>query len=205
MIPAVPVPERMAHLDRDRRGYPIFFTAYRDDDGHPHFSIQEETRRQYVIANDLCSICGGKLLRGRWFIGGERSAFDPNGAYVDSPMHDECAHYALRVCPYLIAPNYDRFVETRTLKPDDPLHGNTMIDPAMIDARPPVFVAVLARGTRKVEGEVRCGPIGVPFVQYLKPHRPYIRVEFWRHGRELTADEASAICPLTRDTTASHR
>lgn len=187
------IPPRMAHLDRDRRGYPVSVMAYRDADGRPHFQINEETVRQRIIAEDQCSICGGKLLRGRWFVGGELSAFHPNGSYVDPPMHDECAHYALRVCPYLAAPQYGKYIETATLKPDDPLIGNTVIDPGMIDERPQVFVAVMATGHRKIDGEVRVGPLGVPFVQYLKPRRPYLRVEFWRHGAKITDDEARAL------------
>jgi hypothetical protein len=112
---SVPVPPQMAHLPRDPRGFPIFVMAYRDDDGRAHFTINEEPVRQRVIRRDLCSICGRGLLRGRWFVGGEKSAFHPRGAYIDPPMHSVCAHYALRVCPYLAAPTYATPIAGKTV------------------------------------------------------------------------------------------
>ena len=123
----VPIPARMAHLDRDRRGYPIFFMAYRDQQGRPHFTINDERKRQIVIARDLCSICGAPLLRGRWFLGGDLSAFDANGAYIDPPMHDECVHYALRVCPYLASPSWSHYVAGRTLDQRADIRGSVRL------------------------------------------------------------------------------
>jgi hypothetical protein len=198
MIPpvaSVQLPERMQKLDRDPRGYPIFYMAYRDKHGRPHFTINDEVKRQHVIKHDLCSICGEKLLRGRWFVGGEKSAFHERGCYLDPPMHAECVHYALRVCPYMSAPNWSRYIEDSTLAPDDNLA--TCLDPAMSDKRPDVFVAVLARGQRKMMGEMVDGPIKVPFVQYLKPLRPYIKVELWRRGERI--DLATALHALDDD------
>jgi hypothetical protein len=102
----IPIPERMKHLGIDRRGYPIPWSVYRDPDGRPHFTIFNNVLRARGIRDDLCGICGTKLFRGRWFVGGPVSAFDPRGTYIDPPMHHECSSYALTVCPYLAAPNY---------------------------------------------------------------------------------------------------
>lgn len=174
----VPIPDRMKALPFDRRGLPVPVTVYVDHDGKPHFTINDEAKRQHMIMDDRCSICGGKLLRGRWFVGGPMSAFDPEGAYIDPPMHHECAHYALRVCPYLAAPSYSKRVDDRTLgKERDDL---ILIDPTMIAERPEYFVAVLARGQDLVIYEKP-----VLMVRYIKPRRPYIRVEHWRHGRRI--------------------
>src|SRR5215467_3254160 len=111
----VPIPDRMRHLDRDHRGYPIFAMALRDRDGRAHFTVNDHTVIERLLATDCCSLCGTKLFRGRWFVGGPSAALHPRGAYVDPPMHDECVHYALRVCPYLSAPNYAKLIEGRTL------------------------------------------------------------------------------------------
>jgi hypothetical protein len=148
--------------------------AYRDPDGRAHFTINDEAKVQEFIEQDLCSICGAKLFRARWFIGGPRSAFHEHGAYIDPPMHDECAHYALRVCPYLAIPNYAKLVGDRTLSAADPVvvAKDTRVHPD----RPDMFVAVLARGqtvTHRIAAH------------YIRPHRPYMRAEYWRHGHQL--------------------
>jgi len=169
----VPIPERMLRLDRDARGYPIPVSVFRDSTGRPHFTINDETTRQRVIARDACPICGQKLLRGRWFVGGPASAFHARGAYIDPPIHDECAHYALQVCPYLAAPNYDKRIEDRTLP-----EGETrlLIDNTMMPERPGTFVAVMVTRQDKVSDDI------LNLVKYLRPRRPYRRIEFWRHG-----------------------
>jgi hypothetical protein len=184
---SIPVPPQMAHLPRDPRGFPIFVMAYRDDDGRAHFTINEEHIRQRVIRRDLCSICGRGLLRGRWFVGGEKSAFHPHGAYIDPPMHSACAHYALRVCPYLAAPTYATPIAGRTVSPDDPttfVNPTAIISPSTIDElRPALFVAVLARGQHAPPGRA-----------VIFPARPYITVEYWQHGAQLPRAEGEALC-----------
>jgi hypothetical protein len=180
---AVPIPEIMRHLPLDARGYPIFFGAYVDQDGIPHFTTNDEAKRAAMIAHDLCSICGKKLLRGRWFVGGPQSAFHERGCYIDMPTHDECVHYALQVCPYLAAPRFSKSIaETKAGQISNAV---VMVDPTMIDGRPPLFVAVMAVGQKMV------GDNG--FQSYVKPSRPYRKVEFWRHGSQLSADEGKAL------------
>lgn len=185
----VPVPERMKKLPRDARGYPIFAMAFRDDSGRPHFTVNDGAIRQRMIKQDRCSICDGVLLRGRWFIGGDRSAFDPLGAYIDPPVHSECAHYALRVCPYLAAPAYASLIHGRTVPDDASL---MVVDQTAIDSpttadeiRPHLFVAVLARGQRFMPTQAG----GV-----LLPAKPYIAVEYWQHGEQLAREVGEAMC-----------
>jgi hypothetical protein len=187
----VEVPVRMRHLPRDPRGFPIFAMAFRDSTGRAHFTINDETERMRMIHEDCCSVCGKKLLRGRWFIGGEKSAFHPRGVYLDPPMHAECARYALRVCPYLASPSYDKLIHGATMRDG----SATLIDPTSIvspstadEVRPVLFVAVLARGQRTRMTEGGC---------VIKPSRPYIRVEYWQHGYELAAQQGEAICRST--------
>jgi len=80
MKPAgVPIPERMRHLPRDGRGYPIPATVCRHSTGTAHFTINDEHKRQAIIGRDCCPICGGKLLRARKFVAGPPSAFHECG------------------------------------------------------------------------------------------------------------------------------
>lgn len=186
-IKSAPLPREMERLPKDRRGYPIPVLVLRDTDGRPHFTINDERTRHRLLHEDRCGICGGKLLRGRWFVGGPASALDPKGAYFDPPMHRGCAVYALQVCPWLAAPHYERTIEARTLNPDKMPTGMVgLIDRTQIPDRPVLFVAVMAIGTltNREDG---------PLIEYIRPKRPYRAVEFWRAGQRLPEDDADVI------------
>ena len=176
----VPIPRRMSKLPRDPRGYPIPVNVFRDRSGNPHFTINDELMRRRLLKYDRCPICGAKLLRFRWFVGGPLSAFHEHGMYIDLGMHDECAHYALQACPYLAAPHYGRRIDDKTLKPGE--GPPIMIDHTMLPDRPALFVAVCARGqTIHAHG------------QYVAPVRPYVRVEYWQHGERLDDAEGATL------------
>jgi hypothetical protein len=130
-----------------------------------------------VLKFSLCPLCGSTLTGKRWFVGGPKSAFSVTGAYSDPPMHDECAHYALAVCPYLAAPTYSRRIEDRTLTDG----SQTLIDPNVIIERPVVFVAV------ETTGHVVRG-------RHVIPDLPYSRIEYWLHGAQLSQAEGLALC-----------
>jgi hypothetical protein len=174
-----PIPQRMRHLPRDRRGYPIPKSVLIDDEGRPHFTINDEAVRLKHMAEDRCPICGARLIGGRWFVGGPRSAFHPQGAYIDLPMHDECAHYALAVCPWLAAPNYTTRLDDKTLQRTK-LPPVVMLDRTVNPERPVIFVAVLCRTHSMFGG-------------YPRPDRPYMRVEYWRAGTQLDEETGKAI------------
>jgi hypothetical protein len=181
----VPIPPRMQQLPRDPRGYPIPATVLVTA-GRPHFTINDEATRQRLISEDRCPICGQRINGVRWFVGGPLSAFHLRGRYIDPPMHDECAHYALQVCPYLAAPNYSGRLDARTLSADDRMP--VLIDPTMIPERPQLFVAVLALKQRfTVIPKTK-------HVLYIAPKRPYLRVEYWRHGERVDDAEGQATC-----------
>lgn len=181
----VPVPPRMAALPRDARGFPIPHIVFRDTDGRPHFTVNHEPLRQEAITRGLCSICGQPLFRGRWFVGGPLSAFDEHGAYLDPPMHEECVAYALQVCPYLASRKYNSRIDGMTLDPDKAGEATMIgLDSTMIPERPDLFVAVMAIGQRLIRpSEVQL---------YIKPRRPYRRVEYWRAGQRLPREEGEA-------------
>jgi hypothetical protein len=186
-IDDVPIPDEMAKLDRDPRGYPIPWMAYRDEYGRAHFQINDDKHRAEALRLNLCSICGGKLQRGRWFVGGPLSAFHPLGAFIDPPIHHACMRYAVQVCPFLAAPNYAKRVDAKTLNKND--SKMLLFDPTIIARRPSFFCAVMAIG-QKLTGNLMSPNI--------VPQRPYRRVEYWRHGVRLSDNEGEALLALDR-------
>jgi hypothetical protein len=157
--------------------------VWRDPEGRPHFTINDEAQRAFALYDGTCSICGGKLLLDRWFVGGPMSAFDPNGCYADPPMHRECAHYALRVCPYLAAPNYSKRIEARTVTAEHKGPTRLILDTTQDPDRPALFVAVGSNAT------LLAGERGPRVLSaYVRPRRPYNDIEFWRGGVQLRSE-----------------
>lgn len=181
----VPIPERMQHLPRDRRGYPIPFIVFRDRDDRPHFTINDQGKSLHCLKHDLCPISGTPLNRFRWFVGGPLSAFHEQGAYLDLPMHKECMEYALQVCPYLAAPHYGKRIDEATLSPEKAEQTTILADPTVIENRPGVFVAVMTTGQHK-------HPDGMGGYR-LRPKRPYREVAFWQHGVRLDDEEGRRL------------
>lgn len=171
-----PIPEQMKHLPLDHRGYPIFYIALRTPDGKAIFTAND-VRRQYEVAlHDLCEICGRILHYERWFIGGPLSAFHEQGSYIDAPMHEECAHYSLNVCPWLAAPNYGKSIAQLQV---DRIPDAVSVDHTMSgqeDKRPALFVAVACKGQ----------DLSISDAIYFRPHRPYAKIEYWQHGKQLS-------------------
>lgn len=178
----VPIPEQMMHLPKDRRGYPVPFNALIDRNGQPHFAINPEEKRQAILRNDLCSICGKKLLRGRWMVGGPASAFHKDGAYNDPPVHHECGRYALQVCPYLAMPSYTTQVGAKSYENSGDGSIQYFIDPTLIRNRPEPFVMVMYVGqTFSFEPDGR--------IRTIRPKRPHRQYEYWSNGEQLSEEE----------------
>jgi len=171
-LSVVPVPVQMQALPRDKRGYPVPYIVQYDREGKPLFAVNDASKRQQVLHGDRCGICGGKLTRARWLVGGPAAAFHAHGAYIDPPMHGECVHYALQVCPYLAAPSYGKEVG-----PVQAARAKISVveDPQVTKERPPLFVAVQYVGQSFVMEDM----FGIPLIKYVKPKRPYRRVEYW--------------------------
>jgi hypothetical protein len=178
-----PVPERIARLPRDPRGYPIPWNALSTEET-VFFTINNTKKTWEALRRALCPICGEQLGRWLWFVGGPRSAFDPGGCYLDLPGHRACMEYALQVCPYLAAPKYLGRVDV--IRPEKlPPEGRVLIDETMIPDRPEIFVAVACQ---KVEALDRS-----PLPPYLKPVAPFLDFSFWRHGQRIPEHRAMPI------------
>jgi hypothetical protein len=171
----------MRALQKDRRGYPVPFVVLRDVDGKPHFTINDSRRTLRTISERRCAICGGRLGRLLWFVGGPRSAFHEHGGYTDTTLHHECMAYAMQVCPYLAMGNYNGRIDVGTLDLDKLEKGQVLLDPTQVYERPNLMVAV---ATKSVEVRVREN-----YLPILVPGRPYIHVEFWQDGVLLPEEE----------------
>jgi hypothetical protein len=159
----------------------------RNDDGEPFFVCNDDTKHWKALRLVLCPICGERLGRWQWFVGGPGSAFDPNGWYIDLPMHHECVTFALQYCPYLSAPRYLR--EVGITNPEKlPPQAKILIDETVDPQRPALFVAV---ATSKIH--LKDNGILLP---YVRPVRPALAYEFWLHGKRLELHEA---LPILRD------
>lgn len=175
------IPARIARLPKDARGYPIPWNVEADVDGKPIFTVNDSVKACRALMEGLCPICGEKLGRWKWFIGGPGSAFDPNGWYIDLPAHYECAAFALATCPYLAMPRYLGRIDVpdpRKLRPE----VIALLNPTMLPDRPEVFVAVAG-------AEVEVNLHGVP-LPYVRPARPFLAYEFWQHGKQIPVDLA---------------
>lgn len=179
-----PVPKRMRALQRDSRGYPVPFIVMRDKAGKPLFACNNTVRQARAVIERRCPICGSWLDPVMWWAGGPMSAFHERGAYNDSAMHYECMEYALQVCPYLAMPNYLGTVTDHAAKQATAAGAKAVIEHTMLPGRPSVFVAVAARRFQMIDH-------GTGY--YSKPDRPYLEIQYWRHGKRISEDEAAPL------------
>jgi len=105
-------PARLRNRPRDPRGYVIPWNTFVAADGTASFAVLDHARVQRALRGRLCGMCGSRMGRHIYFIGGPLCA--SNGYFYDPPMHRECALYALQACPHL-ARTKGRYVEPATV------------------------------------------------------------------------------------------
>ena len=191
----VPIPAQMKNLKVDVRGFPIPFVVLIDKLGQPHFKVNDERKSRECIEKKLCHVCGEKLNKDYWFVGGQVSAFHPQGFFVDGPAHKVCALYALKVCPYLAYTQYKaeepmENIEKLTKK----LAGITDIgglhNPTQSSKRLPFFVLAQAK---------RYGVKASITGSLFKPDKPYQQIEYWKDGDQILQNEAKLILQKQND------
>lgn len=186
------MPDRIRDLARDKRGLPIPFVASRNEDGTANFTVQNPAAVSRCATFNLCGICGGKLLRGKWFNGGPLSALNKAGAYMDPPTHFECSEYAMQVCPWLATPGFRDMTDKAAIGAAKMIGGVVMIDKEIPRARPKLFIALMAVDCEVVNrgpGGYRGGPPVLMFV----PKQPAKRLRYWKDGTELTEAQAREV------------
>jgi hypothetical protein len=182
---AAPLPRLLRTRPRDKRGYPIPFVVLIDRAGLPQFTINDARKVEQCRRKHLCGLCGKRMDDGFWFVGGARCFTHPHGAFVDPPNHYECAEYALRVCPFLAAPNYGKRIDLG--KMTEASYGTSMAIIAhnsMPPAQPERFGLGQTSRYRLVETSP-ADPIGL----YVVENWQYL--EWWRNGEPANAPGAT--------------
>ena len=183
---ATAIPLRMRYLRRDARGYPVPVIVMWDRHGVPHFPVSDAAKVQQVIRKKACAICG-KPLDGRgWFVGGPRCFLHPQGAFLDPPVHHDCATYAMQVCPYIAAPSYARRIDDAKVKPGALTPDTVIVQDDMPDDRPPFFMLA---ATTAWSTELGAGPSQ----RVLRAKAPWEGTECWRHGERVPDAEAQDL------------
>lgn len=167
----VPMPDRIAALPRDHRGYPVPFFVHWID-GKPEFPLFDPVKWRRCVNHKLCWICGVRLGRHLAFAVGPMCTI--NRVSSEPPQHRECAEYALRVCPFLINPVMRR-VPTEKFGPVKPPGG------IMFEGNPGVMAMWMTSSYSILR--TRTGPI----IAMGEP----TSVEWFTRGRTATAAEAA--------------
>lgn len=172
----VEIPEFLSHLPTFN-GMPVPWVILKDNAGNYNFKVNDTGKVLKAIKLNLCAICGKMMGFDRWLTGGVISAFDHRGAYKDTPMHHACSHFALKTCPYLAFRSYNISdpMKDKRLKN---IKGHVLVDPTIIMDRPTIFVNVKIRGFNMTQEG------------YLHPIKPYLEIEYWKHGEQITDEEA---------------
>jgi len=178
------LPERIAQLPRDRRGYPIPFIVMRDDAGEPQFVVNDTRKVYEAMVRKLCGVCGQGLEAEVWFTGGASNALMNGdvGVYVDGPLHEECKTFAMEVCPHL-AHRMTKPVNLEPIRRHMGEEGVRLRDASVLPGVPTLFVAVKTARFKPARLE---GGLG------WKVDKPFLRVEYWRGGQQLPRHEGRA-------------
>lgn len=81
------------------QGYPVPYVTLVRPDGTPDFKITDEAKRIRALRERRCALCGEPLEYRIAFIGGE--SLVNLREFYDAGMHEDCARYAARACPFL--------------------------------------------------------------------------------------------------------
>ena len=95
------MPNRIAALPRDERGFPIPKFVHWFETG-PDFRVISPKHMADCISHDLCWICGGKLGAYKAFVLGPMCCI--NRISAEPPSHRDCAEFAAKNCPFLATP-----------------------------------------------------------------------------------------------------
>jgi len=97
----VDMPDRIARLDRDARGFPVPEFAMWFDDVPDFRVIKPGYVRKCIIKNN-CWICGERLGVRKAFVIGPMCCI--NRISAEPPSHRDCALFAAKNCPFLSMP-----------------------------------------------------------------------------------------------------
>lgn len=109
-----PMPEAIAKLPRDERGYPVpYFVAW--PNGKPDHRIADPEKLHKCLHENRCWVCGEQFINNILaFVIGPMCAVNRNTA--EPPNHLECARFSVQACPFLTKP---KAIRRDANKPDN--------------------------------------------------------------------------------------
>jgi hypothetical protein len=171
----IDMPDRIARLPVDERGYPVpRFVA--TIDGKPDFRVVDPRWMVHAVNHQRCWLCGEALGQNLAFVLGPMCAI--NRINSEPPCHLDCARFAAKNCPFLARPMARRraagLPEDRQVAPGLPIERN------------PGCCAVWVTKSYKWF-KATAGNAGVLFRV-----GPCLRIEFYAEGRAATRAEVEA-------------
>ena len=133
----IDMPDRIARLPRDPRGFPVPKFVHWFDNG-PDFRILSPEHLAACVKRDLCWICGDRLGAYKCFVIGPMCAISKISA--EPPSHRECAVFAAKNCPFLTTPLARRREKN--------LPENRYVPGTMLERNPGVTAVWITRGYR---------------------------------------------------------
>lgn len=94
----IEIPKHLQNRPR-WRGLAIPYIALIRDDGEPDFRVTNDINRRVVMMERLCQLCGNKMGKYLFFVGGPMAA--KNNRYFEPQAHLDCLIYAMQVCPFI--------------------------------------------------------------------------------------------------------
>jgi hypothetical protein len=135
----VPMPDAIAALPKDARGFPVPAFVYRPatwQAGEPlDLRVLDPRGVLDLMQRKRCGVCAQPCGYRLWFIGGPMCLAN---RIFEAPTHHACALYSLRACPHLNNSEHEY-----SSRPHGP---NTSGDPNLIKTRPRYQVLVSTRG-----------------------------------------------------------
>lgn len=172
---SIPVPPKLTERPRDSRGFVVPYTALSLNEGWD-FTTLDPRKVQTCVEMGLCGLCGtylGDEDEVVTFVGGPLSVTNRN--FLDPPMHEQCALYALNVCPFLAMPTA-RYSKA----------GEGVVNPAVHPDRPEKFGLLSCE-----RGEIAHFTVNGQLAFHIPRDLGNVRVEWWgepaynERGREL--------------------
>jgi hypothetical protein len=87
------------------QGVPVPYTTVIRADGTPDFKSVDRENLARCLTQRLCGLCGERLKEVIVFIGGPKGV--EGRLFTDPPMHEDCALYAVKACPFLADAAWD--------------------------------------------------------------------------------------------------
>lgn len=103
---SVPMPQRIAKLPVDKRGYPVPWFVAKDERGEFDFRVMDGEKLYRAVRERRCWVCGEKLGRYLAFTIGPMCAI--NRTSGEPPGHRECSEFSAQACPFLSNPDQKR-------------------------------------------------------------------------------------------------